>query len=46
MLNCKKKTASYKKHSGTMLDQFQQMVPRYCNFRVYAIFSNSPRGPF
>ena len=42
--NCKKNiTASYKKHSGTKLDQW---VLRYCHFSVYAIFfGNSPWWP-
>ena len=34
------KTSSFKKHSGTNLDQFQPMVLEICHVCVYAIFSN------
>ena len=44
--SCKKNiTASYKKHSGTKLNQFQPMGLGILSYCVYAIFSNSPWRP-
>ena len=39
------KTASYKKHSGTKLDQFQPMVLEILSFLCLCYFSNSPWWP-
>ena len=39
------KMASYKKHSGTKLNQFQPMFLRYRHFHAYAIISNGPWQP-
>ena len=41
------KIASYKKHSGTKLDQYQPMVLEILSFScLYAILSNNPWWPF
>ena len=36
------KTASYKKHPGTKLDQFQQVVLEISSFSCLCYFSNGP----
>ena len=43
--NNNNKTAKYKKHTGTKLDQFQPMALGILSFSCYAIFSNSPWRP-